>query len=123
MLAKPKQETVAERLVRAREAAGLSTAQLARRLGVRTRTLQSWEDGRAEPRANRLVMMAGFLNVSPTWLLVGQGAAPVEGRSELALVKAELSQLKAAHARSGKIIERLETHVANLAAEASAELR
>ncbi len=68
--------TLGERVCKARDAAGLSTAQLARRLGIKTATLQSWESDRSEPRSNKLVLLAGVLNVSPTWLLVGRGTPP-----------------------------------------------
>ncbi|GAB4576539.1 MAG: helix-turn-helix domain-containing protein [Roseibium sp.] len=68
--------TLGERICKARDASGLSTAQLARRLGIKTATLQSWESDRSEPRSNKLVLLAGLLNVSPTWLLVGRGTAP-----------------------------------------------
>jgi transcriptional regulator with XRE-family HTH domain len=69
--------TLGERICKARDASGLSTAQLARRLGIKTSTLQSWESDRSEPRSNKLVLLAGVLNVSPTWLLVGRGTPPV----------------------------------------------
>ncbi|WP_297583857.1 helix-turn-helix domain-containing protein [Roseibium sp.] len=69
--------TLGERICKARDISGLSTAQLARRLGIKTATLHSWESDRSEPRSNKLVLLAGVLNVSPTWLLVGRGAPPV----------------------------------------------
>lgn len=40
--------------VRLREAAGLTQAAVAQALGVRVPSIQAWEDGRAEPRAERL---------------------------------------------------------------------
>ncbi|WP_299814012.1 helix-turn-helix domain-containing protein [uncultured Roseibium sp.] len=69
--------TLGERICKARDASGLSTAQLARRLGIKTATMQSWESDRSEPRSNKLVLLAGVLNVSPTWLLVGRGTPPL----------------------------------------------
>ncbi len=69
--------TLGERICKARDASSLSTAQLARRLGIKTSTLQSWESDRSEPRSNKLVLLAGVLNVSPTWLLVGRGTPPI----------------------------------------------
>jgi transcriptional regulator with XRE-family HTH domain len=65
--------TFGDRLTGAREAAGLSQAQLAKRLGVKLSTMRSWEDDLSEPRANRLTMMAGIIGVSFSWLLNGQG--------------------------------------------------
>lgn len=65
--------TFGDRLSGAREAAGLTQAQLAKRLGVRLTTVQAWEADGAEPRANRVQMLAGMLNVSIRWLLTGEG--------------------------------------------------
>jgi transcriptional regulator with XRE-family HTH domain len=65
--------TFGDRLAGAREAAGLSQEDLAQRLGVRLTTLQNWEEDLAEPRGNRLQMLAGMLNVSLTWLLTAEG--------------------------------------------------
>lgn len=65
--------TFGDRLAGAREAAGLTQEQLAKRLGVRLTTLQAWEDDASDPRANRLQMIAGMLNVSIRWLLTGEG--------------------------------------------------
>ncbi len=72
--------TFGDRLALAREHSGMDQAQLARRIGVKLQTLQNWETDRAEPRANRLQMLAGLLNVSIVWLMTGSGAgAPVPG--------------------------------------------
>ncbi len=70
--------TFGDRLAGAREAAGLSEQELAQRLGVRLTTLQNWEEDVAEPRGNRLQMLAGMLNVSLTWLLTAEGDGLVD---------------------------------------------
>lgn len=93
--------TFGDRLAGAREAAGLTQEELAQRLGVRLTTLQNWEEDLAEPRGNRLQMLAGMLNVSLAWLLTAEGdgladpnaAAPLTGEAEAAL--AELQRLRA----------------------------
>lgn len=69
----PDAATFGDRVSAAREQAGLSQAELARRLGVRQSTLRGWEDDHSEPRANRLSMLAGLLNVSMMWLINGEG--------------------------------------------------
>ena len=77
----PETATFGDRLAAAREMAEMTQAELARRLGVRVATLRSWEDDLSEPRANRLSIMAGLLNVSMMWLINGQGEgldAPLE---------------------------------------------
>jgi len=65
--------TLGERISVAREHAGLSEDELAERLAVQRRTIDDWEGDGAEPRANKLVMLAGILGVSPAWLLSGAG--------------------------------------------------
>ncbi|MEM8871483.1 MAG: helix-turn-helix transcriptional regulator [Pseudomonadota bacterium] len=65
--------TFGDRIVAARDAMGMTSAQLARRLGIRPQTLTSWEHDRSEPRANKLQMLAGVLNVSMIWLMSGDG--------------------------------------------------
>ena len=72
------EDTLGGRIVYAREAQDLTTSQLARRMGIKTETLQEWESDRAEPRSNRLLTLAGMLNVSPTWLLTGAGESPID---------------------------------------------
>ncbi|WP_299676818.1 helix-turn-helix domain-containing protein [uncultured Roseobacter sp.] len=77
----PDTATFGDRVAAARETAEMTQSQLARRLGVRVSTLRAWENDLSEPRANRLSMMAGLLNVSMMWLINGQGEgldAPME---------------------------------------------
>lgn len=68
--------TLGDRIIAARESAGLDSRELAQRLGVRHRTLKSWEDDATEPRSNRLQMLAGVLGVSLVWLMTGRGDGP-----------------------------------------------
>ena len=65
--------TFGDRLARAREYMQMDQAQLARRLGVKLSTIRNWEADRSEPRANRLQMLSGLLNVSIVWLMSGEG--------------------------------------------------
>ena len=69
----PDAATFGDRVAGAREYAGMTQVQLARRLGVKKATIVAWEDDMSEPRANKLSMMAGLLNVSIMWLLTGEG--------------------------------------------------
>lgn len=101
--------TFGDRLALAREHAGMDQAQLARRLGVKLQTIQNWEADRAEPRANRLQMLAGLLNVSIIWLMTGSGAgAPVAGDGIGDGAPAELRELLA----ELREIRRLQGHLA-----------
>ena len=70
--------TFGDRIVAAREGLGLSAKDLAQRMGIARKTLERWENDQSEPRANKLQMLAGVLNVSMIWLMTGEG----EGVSE-----------------------------------------
>ncbi|MEX0347682.1 MAG: helix-turn-helix domain-containing protein [Rhizobiaceae bacterium] len=109
-------DTLGGRISRAREACGMTTAQLARRLGIKTATLQSWESDRSEPRANRLATIAGILNVSLTWLIHGIGDAPNDDihSDVVSLVRGHLEQMKILRDKTSAIIERLESELERL---------
>ncbi|MWD28025.1 helix-turn-helix domain-containing protein [Aquicoccus sp. SCR17] len=116
----PDAATFGDRIAAAREHAGLSQAQLARRLGVRVDTVRAWEDDRSEPRANRLSMMAGLLSVSMMWLLNGEGdGLPAPGEEEemptdLKEALDELRAVKAALSSSNARLGRVEKRLRNL---------
>lgn len=65
--------TFGDRVVAAREARNLTAKDLAHRLGVALKTIEKWENDISEPRANKLQMLSGILNVSMRWLLTGEG--------------------------------------------------
>lgn len=89
-------DTLGGRIVAAREAEELTTAQLARRIGVKTETLSAWESDRSEPRPNQLVTISGMLNVSPTWLLTGAGDSPSVGatRTDMMQIRSVVGRLR-----------------------------
>jgi transcriptional regulator with XRE-family HTH domain len=102
--------TFGDRLAGAREAAGMSQTQLAKRLGVKLTTMQSWEEDLSEPRANRLTMMAGIIGVSFSWLLNGEGEgveAPDMGQDLPEGVDELLLELRAIKARIYRETERM----------------
>ena len=103
-------DTLGGRIVYARETAELTTSQFARRLGVKTATLQGWESDRAEPRPNRLLTMAGMLNVSPTWLLTGDGESPSDSADEdgMLQIRAAVEHLRKQALAIVEELERLE---------------
>ena len=102
---------LSRRIVEAREAAGLSRAELARNAGVTPDTVEIWETGERAPRANRLTTLGGVLGVSAAWLLSGEGAAPGDDTAELGLgraeVRAELETLQSELERIAAAMQRL----------------
>lgn len=110
----PDAATFGDRVAGARDAAGMTQAQLARRLGVRKATLVGWEEDLSEPRANKLSMMAGLLNVSIMWLLTGEGegtSAPDGDEAfepDLSSFLAELREIRAEMRANAERAARLE---------------
>ncbi len=77
----------------------MTQGQLARRLGVKKETVAAWENDLSEPRANKLSMMAGLLNVSIIWLLTGEGEGapgPVDDEPTASDFDGILAELRAA---------------------------
>lgn len=105
--------TFGDRLAGAREALGITQEEMARRLGVKLKTVVSWENDWSEPRANKLQMVAGLLNVSIGWLLTGEGDGPedpdlVDVEGDLNQIILDLRQIRQEHARLGEQMGRLE---------------
>jgi len=113
--------TLGDRLAGARDAAGMTRAELARRMGLKLSTIEKWEDDMAEPRANRLQMLSGLLGVSLTWLLTaeGDGPGPTDAplRDDLRVVLAEMRQVRADLVREADRIGRLEKRLHSLLKE------
>lgn len=107
-LTRQDEDTLGGRLQKAREGLGLSTAALAGRLGVRAETLRGWEHDRAEPRANRLVMLSGLLGVTPAWLIGGYGDGPEDAEADDAALEAKLERLIARRDELQREIDRLQ---------------
>jgi transcriptional regulator with XRE-family HTH domain len=106
----PEFATFGDRLAAAREAAGMDQAQMAKRLGVKQSTMRAWEDDMAEPRANRLSMLAGILNVSMMWLINGEGEGldgPVQTDTMPEDMQDLLIELRAVKSEMTKSAERL----------------
>ncbi|OCP17213.1 helix-turn-helix domain-containing protein [Ensifer sp. LC163] len=103
-------DTLGGRIWRARDAANLSTKDLADQLGVRTETVAAWERDRAEPRTNRLFMLAGVLGVTPAWLIAGMGRAPDDETKTASgeSLREQLALVKKLHEQTGKAIAALE---------------
>ena len=116
----PDNDTMGGRMLRARDAAGLSIAELARRLGVQVSTVQAWENDRSQPRANRLSMLAGMLDVSLSWLLHGVGSGPNdESRAELyKSVSLQLERLRRLQSESAKVAAKIERDMQRLTSSA-----
>lgn len=106
--------TFGDRVAAARDAMALSQADLARKLGVKLKTVQGWEDDLSEPRANKLQMLSGVLNVSLMWLLngEGEGVAPPGDATEIphdiTAILAEIRQIRGEMTRAAERLARAE---------------
>ena len=72
---------------------------------------------RSEPRANRLMMLAGVLGVSPTWLLNGVGESPSAPviHSEMHVLITQIAKLKRSHEAMGRMINTIESEAQRVA--------
>jgi transcriptional regulator with XRE-family HTH domain len=115
----PEIATFGDRMTAAREAAGMTQESLAKRLGVKKGALRNWENDIAEPRANRLSMLAGLLNVSMMWLINGEGEG-VEGPdaetlpSDLTEIILEIREMKSELHFKAEQLARLEKRLRTL---------
>lgn len=106
--------TFGDRVAAARDARGYTQAELARKLGVKQRTVEAWEDDLSEPRANKLNMLAGMLNVTLMWLLNGEGEGvsdpsdAIEGAPDISNLLAEIRQIKGTITQAGEKLGGLE---------------
>ena len=106
--------TFGDRLEAAREAKGLTVVGLAEKIGVDERTVEGWESNTDEPRANRIQLLAGLLNVSFAWLISGEGngtsqvADTYERPTGVNDALGEISQLKATLSGALDKLEKLE---------------
>lgn len=115
--------TFGDRVAAAREALGMTDEELARRLGVRLKTVRGWENDAAEPRANKLQILAGVLNVSIRWLLTGEGngveAPGTVPDEDLGALLAEMRKLRVDMAQSAERLGRLEKRLKTALADAA----
>jgi len=115
--------TFGDRLSGAREALGLSQSDLAKRLGVKLKTVRGWENDQSEPRANKLQMVAGLLNVSIMWLLTGEGdgldgpETTTEPATDIRQLLLDLRQARSDHARLLDDLGRLEKRLRAMLAD------
>lgn len=72
--AAPDTSTFGGRMQAAREAAGLSVKELARKLGMHPDSVMKWELGEAIPKTNRLPAILERLGIDAHWLLMGERA-------------------------------------------------
>ncbi|MBW3098527.1 helix-turn-helix domain-containing protein [Pseudohoeflea coraliihabitans] len=110
------EDTLGGRIVRARDIARMELTEVADRVGVTAETYAEWENDRSEPRANKLIMLAGVLGVSPAWLMAGNGAGPDQMALAAGLQSCaeELARLKALNDEISTAMQGLEERLAAL---------
>lgn len=96
------------RIAALRREAGLSQAELARRIQVSPSAMGMYEQGRREPSGEILVAMARALDVSTDYLLTGIPKSPPE---EDALARIFFSRVSAAENRDRRPFSRQELAV------------
>ena len=111
--------TLGGRIEQARMTQGISRRQVSRLLGVKASTVANWERDRTEPRSNKLLTLAGILNVSMTWLLIGEqaGAEATPDSALLDPLRRKLQQALAMQADLARLLEETADEVTRLQKE------
>jgi HTH-type transcriptional regulator, cell division transcriptional repressor len=109
-------DTLGGRITHARDLANLTVEDAASRIGVTTETLSEWETDRSEPRANKIMTLAGVLGVSPAWLISGTGDAPQSQGMSVAVdeMKGEINRLRELAQQIATSVESLESRLETL---------
>lgn len=106
--------TLGGRISLARESANFTRHDLAKRLGVLDRTIDNWEADRAEPRGNRLAMLAGVLGVSFQWLLTGVGEDSHGALDETRALGHKMERLNALHRQAAVLAKEIQSDIKHL---------
>jgi len=109
-------DTLGGRITRARDLATLTLEEAASRIGVTEETLAEWESDRSEPRANKIMTLAGVLGVSPAWLISGTGEAPQSQNMSVAVdeMTGEINRLRELAAQISVSVDTLESRLKTL---------
>ena len=70
-ISKKDREAIGERIFSVREEAGLTLERMAKRVGVSTGAINSWENGHLVPSASSMIALAKKFEFSIDWLLLG----------------------------------------------------
>jgi len=114
-------DTLGGRITRARDLASLTLEDAASHIGVTDETLAEWESDRSEPRANKIMTLAGVLGVSPAWLISGTGDAPQSQNLSVAVdeMTGEINRLRELALQITASVEILESRLKTLTRVAS----
>lgn len=110
-------ENFGTRVTQARQSAGFTVKQLATRMSVKPSTIENWEAGRSEPRANKLVMLAGVLGIPVLWLLDGEMPDGVNfdvNRSETSVPARKLERAIALQSELAALLQEIAADVSRL---------
>ena len=110
-------ENFGTRVTQARQSAGFTVKQLATRMSVKPSTIENWGAGRSEPRANKLVMLAGVLGIPVLWLLDGEMPDGVNfdvNRSETSVPARKLERAIALQSELAALLQEIAADVSRL---------
>ena len=116
--------TMGDRIEQARRAKGFDLSQLARRVAVKSKTLQNWESDRSEPRPEKLTKLAGLLDVPLIWLLTGEtpeASRPIVSNVGTVAIARKLERAVAMQQELASLLIEISANVARLRREMEAE--
>ncbi|MET4806632.1 helix-turn-helix domain-containing protein [Limibacillus sp. MBR-115] len=112
-MTKESAETLGSRIKQSRERMEISVTLLARKLGVKPDTVRAWEADKGDVRANKLMVLAGILNVSVNWLLSGgsDGAPSDSGSNESREIRGMVETLRQQLSEAERTLDQLTQRV------------
>ena len=116
--------TLGDRIEQARRAKGFDLPQLARRIAVKSTTLQNWESDRSEPRPEKLTKLAGMLDAPLIWLLTGEtpeASRPMVSNAGTVAIARKLERAVSMQQELASLLIEISADVARLHREMEAE--
>lgn len=116
--------TLGDRIEQARRAKGFDLPQLARRIAVKSTTLQNWESDRSEPRPEKLTKLAGMLDAPLIWLLTGEtpeASRPMVSNAGTVAIARKLERAVSMQQELASLLIEISADVARLRREMEAE--
>ncbi|MFT5658371.1 MAG: transcriptional regulator with XRE-family HTH domain [Gammaproteobacteria bacterium] len=115
--------TLANRITTARADASLSIAEVSSLTAVKQETYLKWESGAIQPRANKLVTLAGVLNVVPAWLLDGDNdfLQDLSREEKIVQLSQRIEQMKSMQTRMITMLDELMSDLDDASSRASVD--
>lgn len=107
--------TLAGRISLARKSANRTEKELSELTGVTIKTVRSWESGRTNPGANKMLILPRALGVSSAWLMSGgDDYNSVQEIDETGPLQVKLDALQSLHGQMAVLLKDIQSDIYSL---------